>query len=117
MSNSCISEEYDINSAWGNFCDGIIEDDNKLVPMKSNDITAPKCSDIYISTKTKIGYLNNTVDLDKVFWKLPIIQYHEQTSGIVKKQMKFNSTNEVELNNILNKIHKRSKIIKQVEIL
>ena len=36
--------------------------------------------------------------------KLPVIDYHCQETGIVKKQMKFNSTNEAELNNILEKI-------------
>ena len=49
----------------------------------------PKCSDIYISTKTKIVYLNQALDLDYLFWKLQIIPYGTMTEGIVKKQMKF----------------------------
>ena len=37
----------------------------------------PKCSDIYISTQTKIAYLNSTIDLYRIgFWKLPIINYY-----------------------------------------
>ena len=106
MSELPVSDDFDINSAWGNFCDGIIDETDLSTPVSTIDSNAPKCSDIYISTKTKIAYLNQKVDLDTVFWGLPVLQYHEQTTGIVKKQMKFNSTNEIELNNILEKIPK-----------
>ena len=51
----------------------------------------PKCSDLYISTTTKIAYLNNTVDLKNIFWKLPLLHYYDEKNGIIKKQMKFNS--------------------------
>ena len=96
--------EFDINSAWGDFCEG--EEVNLSHNTYNNTIEeeAPKSSDIYISTKTKISYLNQEINLSEVFWKLPVIDYHCQETGIVKKQMKFNSTNEAELNNILEKI-------------
>ena len=37
---------------------------------QSNDVkNIPKCSDIYISTKTKISYLNkNNIDIKKIFF-------------------------------------------------
>ena len=38
----------------------------------------PKCSDIYISTQTKIGHLNKEIDLNLLFWKIPIIPYYMQ---------------------------------------
>jgi hypothetical protein len=51
----------------------------------------PKASNIYISTKTNIAYLNTQIDLKEVFWKIPIISYAKPCNGVVKKQMKFNS--------------------------
>jgi TATA-box binding protein (TBP) (component of TFIID and TFIIIB) len=65
---------------------------------------APKATNIYISTKTKIAYLNATIDLRKVFWDIPIIPYSKPFNGVIKKQMKFNSTEQEELNFIQHKI-------------
>jgi hypothetical protein len=58
---------------------------------------APKSSDIYISTKTKIAYLNAPIDLKQIFWQIPIIPYAKPCNGVVKKQMKFNSIANEEL--------------------
>ena len=55
------------------------------------DDDPPKATNIYISTKTKIAYLNTPIDLKELFWKIPIIPYAIQSNGIIKKQMKFNS--------------------------
>jgi hypothetical protein len=65
---------------------------------------APKATSIYISTKTKIAYLNTTIDLKKVFWQVPIIPYSMPSNGVIKKQMKFNSTEIEELDFIQDKI-------------
>jgi TATA-box binding protein (TBP) (component of TFIID and TFIIIB) len=64
----------------------------------------PKCSNIYISTKTKIAYLNTTINLAEIFWNIPIIQYYLPKTGVVKKQMKFNSITQSELDFIQEKI-------------
>jgi hypothetical protein len=64
----------------------------------------PKASDIYISTKTNIAYLNTMIDLKKMFWAIPIISYATPSNGVVKKQMKFNSTIIEELNEIQEKL-------------
>ena len=56
-----------------------------------------KSSPIYISTKTKISYLDRKIDLHKVFWDIPIVPYHVPKTGVVKKQMKFNSASQEEL--------------------
>jgi hypothetical protein len=56
---------------------------------------APMSSNIYISTKTKIAYLNVPIDLNNIFWKIPVMSYADATDGVIKKQMKFNlATNE-----------------------
>jgi hypothetical protein len=83
------SSEYDETDS--NFMDA----DNDIL---STDITynilsdAPKSSDIYISTKTKIAYLNQHIDLNSLFWNIPVAEYAKPGDYVIKKQMKFNST-------------------------
>jgi len=60
----------------------------------------PKSSEIYISTKTKIAYLNNSINLKDMFWYVPVLKYMEPKNGVIKKQMKFNSLTEIELQDI-----------------
>lgn len=60
----------------------------------------PKASNIYISTKTKIAYLNMHIDLKNVFWKIPVIPYAKPCNGVIKKQIKLNSTIIEELDEI-----------------
>ena len=69
------------------------------------DIEPPKASDIYISTKSKIAYLTNPVDL-KIFWDIPVIPYGTPKDGVIKKQIKINSLNPEELNIIQDKLKK-----------
>jgi hypothetical protein len=65
---------------------------------------APKATDIYISTKTKIAYLNTPIDLKDIFWKIPVIMYATPSNGVIKKQIKFNSLNIDELEFIQEKL-------------
>jgi hypothetical protein len=64
---------------------------------------APKPTEIYVSTKSKIAYLNQPIDL-KVFWEIPIIPYYIPQDGIIKKQMKFNSKTKEEIDEIVSKL-------------
>jgi hypothetical protein len=66
----------------------------QLPKFSENDVPEP--TDIYISTKSKIAYLTEPVDL-KIFWNIPIIPYATPTNGVIKKQMKFNSKTKEEL--------------------
>ena len=104
-----------IDAEWENFMSNdyndISSDDDELdinvkntteefiAPDLSYDFSSesPKASDIYISTKTKIAYLNNLIDLKEIFWQIPIIQYARPCNGIIKKQMKFNSNTQEDL--------------------
>jgi TATA-box binding protein (TBP) (component of TFIID and TFIIIB) len=54
----------------------------------------PECSDIYISTKTKICYLNQPIDIFNVFWKIHMIDYHHHCEGVIKKTIKINCDSE-----------------------
>ena len=110
----------DIDDAWGQFCDG----DYNSTPIRPQTIqinqetNAPKCSDIYISTKTKISYLSAPVNLAPTFWAIPVVPYHLPQCGVIKKQMKFNSTSQEELEEVQSKIdnsvHTEQHIISRI---
>ena len=86
------------------------------------DVNIPKCSPLYISTKTKIAYFNHDIILDEVFWKIPIINYNEHQNGVIKKQMKFNLTTKEQTKSVNHKLDnynyfKRSHSINYVDTL
>lgn len=63
------------------------EETDELAPI--DDSHPPKCGDIYISTKTKITYLNvKDIDIAELFWAIPIMPYTTEANGIIKKQIK-----------------------------
>ena len=63
----------------------------------------PEPTPIYISTKSKIAYLTDPVDL-KIFWDIPVMPYATPSNGVIKKQIKFNSKTPEELNIIQEKL-------------
>ena len=114
----------DIDKEWENFissnyddddisCDG--EEVNEILQQTTEEFMsanlsadinseAPKSSNIYISTKTKIAYLNIPIDLKLLFWQVPVIPYAKPCNGIIKKQMKFNSNSREELKFVHDKL-------------
>jgi hypothetical protein len=70
-----------------------------------NKENVPTPSDIYISTKSKIAYLTEPVDL-KIFWDIPIIPYATPSNGVIKKQIKINSKSQEELDEIQSRLQK-----------
>ena len=79
---------------------------NTNVHAHANSITTiPEPTEIYISTKSKIAYLTEPVDL-KIFWDIPVIPYATASNGVIKKQIKFNSKTPEELNIIQEKLQK-----------
>ena len=107
----------DVDNEWELFLSG---ENTETLSKNENlsNIDIPKCSDIYISTKTKIAYLNSTIDLNDIFWKIPIESYYTNEECAIKKQMKFNSNNPEELVVIENNLKKaefsNTKIITQI---
>ena len=102
-----------IDNEWLHFKDNQnsnIKSQVELSPSKEKNSPrkAPECSDIYISTQTKIAYLNQKIDLYKVFWLLPVIDYFSPKNGIIKKSIKTN-TNSQEETDILDKIILKQK--------
>tara|TARA_A200000113_G_scaffold225912_1_gene248679 strand:- start:820 stop:1953 length:1134 start_codon:yes stop_codon:yes gene_type:complete len=98
-----------IDDEWQNFLSdsGLVSDNtmmsDEISSTENVDKEMPKCGDIYISTKTKISYLNTDIALSNVFWQVPIIPYTSPEEGVVKKQMKFNCFSEEELNELTEK--------------
>ena len=91
-----------------------------IIPQTINSKQkSPKCSDIYISTKTKIAYLNTPICLNNIFWTIPVLLYQERREGVIKKQMKINCLNEDEICSLENKIKKvqETEICIEVDIL
>lgn len=59
-----------------------------MTPCKSEE-AIPTPTNLYISTKTKIVYLDtSSLNLDDIFWRLPVIPYATEGDGVIKKQMK-----------------------------
>jgi hypothetical protein len=75
----------------------------------------PDATDIYISTKSKIAYLNQELDLSTIFWKVLVIPYALPSNGVIKKQMKFNSTTPEEVSYIDEQLKK--EVYTDVQIL
>jgi hypothetical protein len=116
-------DEYDSD------CDNLFDSDN-FVNFDNNYISAninknmnfenvsendiPKSSEIYISTKTKIAYLNNSINLKHMFWSIPVLKYMEPKNGVIKKQMKFNSLCENELSDIKERLKYESYYDEQI---
>ena len=114
-----MDELKELDLAWESFCNNSGFDDNannvdshitNTDDLNKNSISVPKSSPIYISTKTQIGFLNQPIDLMDVFWKIDILPYHLHKQGVVKKQMKFNSITQEDLD-ILNEKIKNEKCV------
>ena len=80
-----------------------LNETDKTPKETNNDSNQSRCTPLNISTKTKISYLNYSISLSDVFWNIPVINYYQPTNGVVKKQMKFNSSTQEEVNKIIKK--------------
>jgi hypothetical protein len=112
-----------VDDEWANFmlkssCDDKNERVNSILEIQSNACPvlaeeikqlnlkeAPKCSELHISTKTKVLYLNCPIDTAKTFWRVPVIDYWRPIEGVIKKQTKITSLSQEELDENLERIH------------
>jgi hypothetical protein len=115
------------DDAWESFvCNNfnsidIVEDSCEEKANKKIKEDIPKPSDIYISTKTVMCYLNQYIDLYDIFWKLKVMPYQTNNNCIIKKQIKINCFSKEEVvkleKNIKNEkeqvINNSKKIISQ----
>ena len=75
--------------------------DNKQENIPTMQVIKKKCSELYISTTTVILYLDSSIDLRYIFPNIPIIPFHNQQEGVIKKLMKYNFTSEQEADSII----------------
>lgn len=104
-------DAQDTNDATNdaNINDNVFESKNQnLQKLKETNNSEIECSsssvipsELYISTKTKIVYLNKKVDLNNIFWKIPVMSYGTRKEGVIKKQIKLQSFSKEELNKVL----------------
>lgn len=105
----------DLEQEWLNFTE---YNDTTVQSTQDNNAKVntikPECSDIYISTKTKICYLNKPIDIFNVFWNIPMLNYHLPEEGVIKKTVKINCETETQTNDldllIDNEIKKNSPV-------
>ena len=103
-----IDNECDLEQAENGFPQNTDEynDISKYNYNNNEEGSTPKFTDLYISTTTTISYLNIPIDIHSVFWDIPIMPYSTPKEGVVKKQMKFISTSQEELDIIIGKKNK-----------
>jgi hypothetical protein len=117
----------DIDAEWNNYLTKqLLPNDKTTVNTCSNQIlqnemsskSIPVCDDLYISTKTKVLFLNQEIAIDNVFWEIPIVEYWQPNEGVIKKQMKIVSKNEEDFNSYRKKLENvyyyNEHIIKQI---
>ena len=77
----------ELDNEWEKFLNGGEINDTDDNDDELGD--APECEDLYISTKTKLLYLNQSnIDVAHIFWSVPIVEYWRPDEGVIKKQMK-----------------------------
>ena len=107
-----------IDSDWESFIDPnftIGEEQISQQEEKPFQKSVPLCSDLYVSTQTKIVFLQNEkveniiLDLNTLFWNIQVQDYKIPKEGVIKKQIKLTSTTEEELNMIEAQIEKETQ--------
>jgi len=103
-----LTHKYDDNTSddeKNDLLDEFNENNEELNSTENFNGIPPEPTDIYISTKSKIAYLEQPVDL-KIFWDIPVIPYSRPENGVIKKQIKLNSKTPEELSMIQKRIKK-----------
>lgn len=106
----------DINDEWKMFLSSsdIKDDDRKMEDYAYDPVPIP--TPLYISTKTNIAYLKQhkddtataknkkEIDIQTLFWDVPVIPYEVPMNGILKKQILVKSEKEEDLQKIKDKL-------------
>ena len=74
----------------------------------------PEPGPLYISTRTKIAFLTSTVVLENAFWSIPITSHSIPSEGVIKKQMKFNSTSPEQLKSLQENLPTDTHVVEHV---
>ena len=97
-----------LDEEWLNFLNNQDENidnlNNENINDNINKQKIPDASLLNISTKTKIIYLNTSIELENIFWKIKLINYIDNNDGVIKKQIKIQTNSINDYNNVQNKI-------------
>lgn len=99
---------FTLDNEWESFLastENILQTSTNVNTLQSNTIKdvssfTPSCTENHISTKTMIAFMNQSMDIDTIFWKMKTIPYYHPGEGIVQKQMKITSSSEEKTNEI-----------------
>lgn len=102
-----------VDQEWEQFITAVKRGEDTVVSSKQKHLennpnstsTTPHCNDLYISTKTKVLFLNSSIAINDVFWKIPVMEYWNPRVGIIKKQMKVIANTKEEFAQYKEKIH------------
>lgn len=90
----------------------------EIIETKTKNLNIPLSNELYISTKTKVLFLNQEIDIQNIYWKIPIIEYWEPKNGVIKKQIKIVSKTQEEYDLYKEKLENvgyyKENIIKQI---
>ena len=83
-------DEYNIDDEWNNYLEtNELNDQVRYATFNRPDQVCPTPTNLYISTKSLINYLNSPIDINNLFWKIQITPYATPKECIIKKQIKF----------------------------
>ena len=110
----------ELDNEWENFINGLESAPESAEESCTKTGEAPECEDLYISTKTKLLYLNQKdIDVARIFWNVPIVEYWKPGEGVIKKQMKVASHSKEECEENTRKLKQTyyytERIIKQID--
>ena len=120
--NKCYDSCNDSTEKLGDFKITNEEDGNNVKEFGRDPIPerTPLPSPLCISTKTKISFLNtDNIDINMLFWSIPILPYHIPGEGIIKKQIKLSCHNPEETDNInkeINKVKEQNELCEETLI-
>ena len=109
----------ELDNEWAKFLNG--GETNEVDDDEINELgEAPKCEELYISTKTKLLYLNQSnINISRIFWNVPIVEYWKPDEGVIKKQMKVAAQSKEECEENTAKLKQTyyytERIIKQID--
>lgn len=108
-----------IDDEWAQFLKGVSASATHTLDNKSDVKSDVTCSELYISTRTKVLFLNRPIEIGSVFWDIPVLEYWKPEPGVIKKQMKISSNNHEERDRLKERLattaYYTENIIKQID--
>ena len=102
-----------IDNEWQQFLDSMDETSAPAVSeedesaIETTTFARKECEDLYISTQTKIFFLNQSnINVFDIFWNMDIVPYASPTCGVIKKQMRIVFKDKEEFNAYQEKLKK-----------